>query len=64
MYIDKSTIYFNNGKHFCRKMLLLHVLARSLGKIEKSFSPELTDYFIQGVRKWILCNLVLYIDLY
>jgi hypothetical protein len=21
------------------------------GKIEKSFSPKLTDYFIQGVRK-------------
>jgi hypothetical protein len=26
-------------------------LPRSQGKIEKSFSPKLTDYFIQGVRK-------------
>ena len=26
------------------------VLPRSRGKIEKSFSPKLTDYFIQGVR--------------
>jgi len=22
MYIDKSTIYFNNGKQFCRKTLV------------------------------------------
>jgi hypothetical protein len=29
------------------------VLPRSRGKIEKSFSPKLTDYFIQGVRKSI-----------
>jgi hypothetical protein len=27
-----------------------------MGKIEKSFSPELTDYFIQRVRK--VCPLV------
>jgi hypothetical protein len=26
------------------------VLPRSRGKIEKSFSPKLTDYFIQGVK--------------
>jgi hypothetical protein len=26
------------------------VLPRSLGKIEKYFSPKLTDYFIQGVK--------------
>ena len=39
LYINKSTIYFNNGKHAV------------LGKIEKYFSPKLMDYFIQGVRK-------------
>ena len=50
MYINKSTIYFNNGKQFFEKTLLKLVLPRSLGKIEKSFSPKLTDYFIQGVR--------------
>ena len=26
------------------------VLPRSLGKIEKYFSPKLTDYFIHGVK--------------
>jgi hypothetical protein len=55
MYINKSTIYFSNRKQFCRKTIVLPVvlpvLPRSLGKIEKSFSPKLTDYFIQGVRK-------------
>jgi hypothetical protein len=35
MHIDKSTIYFNNGKQFCGKMLALPVSPRSLGKIEK-----------------------------
>ena len=45
MYIDKSTIYFNNGKQFCTKK------RDCLGKIEKSFSHKLTDYFIQDVRK-------------
>jgi len=52
--IDKSTIYFNNGKKNCRKMLVYLVLSRSLGKIEKSFSPKLTDYSIQGVRNIVL----------
>ena len=51
MHIDKSTIYFNNGKQFCGKMLALPVSPRSLGKIEKSFSPALPDYFIQWLRK-------------
>ena len=46
MYIDKSTIYFINGKQFCGKRRVQLVLPRSLGKIEKSFSPKLTDYFI------------------
>jgi hypothetical protein len=46
VYIDKSTIYFN--------MLVYLVLSRSLGKIEKSFSPKLTDYSIQGVRNIVL----------
>jgi hypothetical protein len=32
------------------KTLVLPVLFWSLGKIEKSFSPKLPDYFIQGVR--------------
>jgi hypothetical protein len=31
------------------------IFFRSRGKIEKSFSPKLTDYFIQGVRKDNLC---------
>ena len=46
MYIDKSTIYFSNGKQLCWKTLMLLVLHRSLGKIEKSYSPKSTDYFI------------------
>ena len=50
MFIDKSTIFFSNGKQFCGKTFVLPVLPRSLGKIEKSFSPKLPDYFIQGVR--------------
>ena len=33
------------GKGMCSSSLI-----RSQGKIEKSFSPKLTDYFIQGVR--------------
>ena len=49
MYIDKSTIYFYNGKHACSLSL-----PRSRGKIEKSFSPKLPDYFIQGVIKVIV----------
>ena len=32
------------------KTIMLSVLPRSLGKIEKSFSPKLLDYFIQGVK--------------
>ena len=51
MYIDKSTIYFSNGKQFCGKTIVLSVLPMSLGTIEKSFSPKLPDYFIQGARK-------------
>jgi hypothetical protein len=39
--------HFENGD-FCGKN---GVLPWSWGKIEKSFSPKLTDYFIQGVRK-------------
>ena len=50
MYIDETTIYFSDGKFFCRKTIVLSVLHRSLGKIEKSFSPKLPDYFIQGVK--------------
>ena len=57
MYIDKATIYFSNGKQFFGKTIMLPVLpTRSLGKIEKSFSPKLPDYFIQGVRKTCLCS--------
>jgi hypothetical protein len=44
------TIAFHNEIQFCGKTIVLPVLPRSLGKIEKSFSPKLTDYFIQGVR--------------
>jgi hypothetical protein len=33
------------GKSACKL-----VLPMSLGKIEKSFSPKLTDYFIQGMK--------------
>ena len=51
MFIDKSTIYFSNGKQFCGKTFVLSVLPRSLSKIEKSFSPKLPDYFILMVRK-------------
>ena len=40
----KSTIYSTMENKL--------VLPWSRGKIEKSFSPKLTDYFIQGVRKW------------
>jgi hypothetical protein len=67
MYINKSTIYFSNRKQFCRKTIVLPVvlpvLPRSLGKIEKSFSPKLTDYFIQGVRKEYLPPLKIGTDL-
>ena len=50
MFIDKSTIFFSNGKQFCGKTFVLPVLPRNLGKIKKSFSPKLPDYFMQGVR--------------
>jgi hypothetical protein len=33
MFIDKSTIYFSNGKQFCGKTFVLSVLPRSLSKI-------------------------------
>ena len=51
MYIDKSTIYFSNGKQFCLNTIVLPVLPRNLGKIETSFSSKLLDFFIKGVRK-------------
>ena len=50
MYIDRQFTSVM-GKQFCGKTFVLPVLHRSLGKIEKSFSPELPDYFIQEVRK-------------
>ena len=37
MFINKSTIYFSNGKQFCGKTFVLPVLPKSLGKIEKIF---------------------------
>jgi hypothetical protein len=52
MYTEWSRIYLNNGRQFCEKMLVYHVIPRSMGKIEKYVSPKLTDYFIHGVRKW------------
>jgi hypothetical protein len=30
---------------------IINAITTGRGKIEKSFSPKLTDYFIQGVRK-------------
>lgn len=41
----ESTIYCSNGKHSSYLVLFW-----SLGHIEKSFSPKLPEYFIQGVR--------------
>ena len=43
MYIDKSTIYFSNGKQFCGETSVVPVLPRSLCKIENIFSPKLQD---------------------
>jgi hypothetical protein len=40
MYIDKSTIYFSNGKQFCGKTIVLPRILIS----------KLPDYFIQWVR--------------
>jgi len=39
--------------NFAGKTACSFVLPWSRGKIEKSFSPKLTDYFIQGVRNKI-----------
>jgi hypothetical protein len=44
-------IAFHNEIQFCGTTIVLPVLPRSLGKTEKSVSPKLTDYFIQGVIK-------------
>ena len=55
MYIDKLTIFFNNAiKLFIGKTFVLPVLP---SKREKSVSPKLPNYFIQGVRN--CCSLKL-----
>ena len=62
MFIDKSTIFFSNGKQFCGKTFVLPVLPRNLGKIKKSFSPKLPDYFMQELMSSIFHSKQLMIE--
>jgi len=42
MFIDKSTIYFSNGKQSCGNTFMLSVLPMSLYKIEKNYRTTLS----------------------